>query len=252
MSPIVKLAGVVAVVLIALVAGWWFLLRDTGTDEDTTAEAAAPTVAAETTVSEPDEASSAPTSPPSTAPLPPKPTIAPGARLPVLEFNGTGDSTVALDPPGPRVARIEHRGSGPFSVTGLDANGAEVETLVEAEGPYTGSVAVDFRDEQDSRSLAIEADGEWSIRMVPVESLEPLPGGFTGSGDNVVLYTGGVGPVRLTHSGSGAFKVNYFEIRTRDIETIVDETGPFEGTAELRGPAFVWVKADGDWSITPE
>jgi hypothetical protein len=88
--------------------------------------------------------------------------------------------------------------------------------------------------------------------MAPVESLTPLPGGFTGTGDNVVLYSGGVGPVTLSHSGSGPFKVNYFEIKTRDIRTIADETGSFEGRAELRGPAFIWITADGDWSVTPD
>lgn len=253
-SPILKLGGVFLVVIVVLIAGWWFLLRDNGSDEDATTatEAAGPGIADETKVPEPGGTESTPTTPETTAPLPPKPTIAPGARLPVLEFDGTGSSTVALDPPGPRVAAIDYDGTGEFRVTGLDANGGEVATWVDTQGPYKGSVAVDFRDEQDSRSLAIEAKDDWSIRMVPVESLEPLPGGFTGNGDNVVLYTGGVGPVKLTHSGRGAFEVNYFEIRSRDIETIADTTGQFEGTAELRGPAFVWVKADGQWSITPE
>jgi hypothetical protein len=57
--------------------------------------------------------------------------------------------------------------------------------------------------------------------------------------------------LKLSHSGSGPFKVNYFEITTREITTIADESGPFEGTVELRGPAFVWITADGDWSVTP-
>lgn len=237
-------SGVAAAVLLVLAGGWYFLLRDDGSDGEA-ASSVKPTVAAETTVSTEQQ----PTS--TTEPLPTKPTIAPGERLPPLEFSGTGDSTVVVDPPGPRVARVDYTGTGPFVLKGLDANGGEVATLVESDGPYSGSVAVDFRDEQDSRSLSIEGAGGWSIRMVPVESLIALPGQFKGSGDNVVLYTGGIGPVALSHSGTGPFKVNYFEIKTRKISTIADENGPFEGTAELRGPAFVWITADGLWSVTP-
>jgi hypothetical protein len=252
MSPVLMWSGVAAAVLLVLFAGWYFLLRSDGSDEATAKDAASseePTVAGETTVSVAEE--SAPAEAPTTEPLPPKPTIAPGEQLPVLEFNGSGSSTIALDPPGPRVAQIEYTGTGPFTVKGLDLNGGEVASFVKSDGPYSGSVAVDFPDEQDSRSLAVEADGPWSIRMVPVESLTPLPGGFTGTGDDVVLYAGDIGPVTLSHSGSGQFKVNYFEIKTREITTIADETGPFEGSAELRGPAFVWITADGDWSVTP-
>lgn len=251
-SRFLVLSGVVAAVLLVLFAGWYFLLRSDGSDEGTakdTASSTEPTVAGESTVSETEESTS--TTAPTTGQLPPKPTIAAGERLPVLEFNGSGNSTVALDPPGPRVANVEYSGTGPFKVTGIDANGNQVASFVESDGPYSGSVAVDFPDEQDSRSLSVEADGPWSIRMVPVESLTPLPGGFTGTGDDVVLYSGGIGPVTLSHSGSGPFKVNYFEIQTRQITTIADETGPFEGSVELRGPAFVWITADGDWSVTP-
>lgn len=246
-SPVLIWSGVAAAVLLVLFAGWYFLLRSDGSDE--VAETPTPTVEGETTVKEGGSSTTEP--PETTASLPPKPTIAPGERLPVLNFNDTGDSTVVLEPPGPRVANIEYTGTGPFKVTGLDANGAEVTTLVESEGPYSGSVAVDFRDEQDSRSLAVKAEGAWKIHMVPVETLTPLPGSIAGSGDNVVLYTGGVGPVALSHSGSGPFEVNYFEINTRKITTLVDEQGPYEGNLELRGPAFVWITADGDWSLTP-
>ncbi|MCZ7629009.1 MAG: hypothetical protein M5U19_08045 [Microthrixaceae bacterium] len=134
-----------------------------------------------------------------------------------------------MNPSGPRVANIEYTGTGPFKVTGLDINGGEVATYAQSDGPYSGSVAVDFHDEQDSRSLSIDADGPWTIRMVPVESLTPLPGGFTGSGDDVVLYTGGIGEVAFSHSGAGPFEVNYFEITTREIATAVKEAGPFRG-----------------------
>ncbi|MFV0317934.1 MAG: hypothetical protein ACK5O2_13360 [Microthrixaceae bacterium] len=245
MSPLIRWAGIVVAVLAVLGAGWYFMLRDSGEDTDAA-------VSVETTTpvtSEPGEGTDASTS--TTAALPVKPTIAPGETLPVLEFNGTGDSVVAIDPPGPRVATINYTGDGPFSVTGKDANDGEVATFVESEGPYQGSVAVDFRDEQDSRSLDIKATGEWTIRMTPVEDLEGIPGAFTGTGDNVVLYGGDVGPVRFTHSGSGQFVVNTFEIRTRDIQTLIDKTGASDSTVEVRGPVFMWVQADGDWSATP-
>lgn len=257
------LGGVVAAFLVLLAAGWFFFLRDNGSD-DASGGDVEPSIAAETTVSgdgtdtgddtgSSDEAAT--TAPESTvdttAALPPKPTIAPGERLPELEFNGSGDSNLSIDPPGPRVATMQYSGSGPFEVTGLDANGNEVATFVSADGPYNGSVAVDFPDDQDSRSLRVTAEGPWTIRMVPVESLTPMPGVLTGSGDDVLLYTGGVGPVTVSHSGAGPIEVNYFEITTRKISTIVEETGAIERSVELRGPAFVWVEADGDWSMTP-
>ena len=251
MSPVIKWSAVAVVVLLALVAGWYFLIRDSGDDTASTAESPDASVAGDTTVATGADESGSEDPTETTAPLPPKPTIAAGERLPVLEFNGTGSSVVAIDPAGPRVAKVEYTGSGPFSVTGKDANDSDVETYVSSDGPYSGSVAVDFHDEQDSRSLAIEGDGPWTITMVPVESLDAIPGAFTGSGDNVVLYSGEVGPVNITHSGTSTFKVNTFEIKTRDIATIVDETGPFDGSVELRGPAFVWIEADGDWSVTP-
>lgn len=245
MSPLIKWSGIVVAVLVVLAAGWYFLLRDSGDDtaeptDDEAAETADTTeVAGETTTVE------------STEPLPPKPTIAPGERLPVLDFDGSGSTVLAIDPPGPRVATISYTGEGPFSVTGLDANDGEVATFVETEGAYEGSVAVDFSDDQDSRSLSVEATGPWTIRMIPVEDLDAVPAGFTGTGDDVVLYSGEVGPVTFTHSGSGEFVVNTFEIRTREISTIVEETGAYDGTVELRGPAFVWIEADGAWSATP-
>ena len=253
LPPVAIWGGAAAALVLVLAAGWYFLLRDDGSEDAGGAEVQ---VASETTLPTDEDDSAAAettetTAAETTAPLPPKPTIAPGEQLPQLSFAGQGDDTMALDPPGPRVARIEYSGTGPFSVTGLDANDEEVAVFAEAEGPYTGAVAVDFRDEQDSRSLRVEAEGPWSIQMVPVETLRAIPGTFAGSGDDVVLYSGRVGPVTVSHTGDGEVRVNYFEITTRNITTLVEETGPVERSVELRGPAFVWVEADGDWSITP-
>jgi hypothetical protein len=86
-----------------------------------------------------------------------------GARA--QSVSGTGQQASELFPlsAGLAVFELEHQGSGTFSVRLLNREGAVVEVLAEAQGPFRGSKAVRV-PRAGEYLFDVRADGAWSIR----------------------------------------------------------------------------------------
>lgn len=224
---------------------------------------ATPAVAADAPAGQNDEAGTAPdtatsaTPAESTAPSPttgsaPEPTSEPEPVEP-QSFSGTGSEVVILDPLGEDVfyAHVTHDGSSNVALWSVDENGQDIDLLVNDIGGYEGEVALNFGE--DPAALRVEADGDWSIDLVPLREAPRWDGStaFEGTGDSVVIVDGvadGLTPVTLTHDGESNFAIWAWGESYPDL--IVNDIGAYDGTTLLPdGSLVLQVTADGAWTI---
>lgn len=187
-----------------------------------------------------------------TTPLPtstsPLPTGTPQA------FAGAGDSVIDLPSHCICVAHITgNKGSRFFSVSTLDANGQDVDLLVNTTDPYDGYRPVDFLDTQQSVRLKVTATGAWAIVLVSLsdfDRLRAIPGHIEGLGDDLVILDG-TNPDLLTISGnadSRFFSVSSWSRTANDL--LVNTTDPYSGTVPVSHDAVLLeITASGKWSI---
>ena len=170
---------------------------------------------------------------------------------------GTGSASVILDAQPPadhQIASFVHTGTGDFRVRGLDLAGNELEVLVDWTGAAAGHVVVDVPER--IASLAVVADGGWSIDFLPVITGTPFGVGTpaTGSQSDVILMTGPPDVTRLLlsarHLGPADFTVRTFGVDGVEERLLFSETGVFSGRVALPARTrFISVEADGDWAL---
>ena len=228
-------AGAV-VVVIAAVAG--------GNDSSAGSSAQAPGASTDRVQ---DEPAAEPVEEPAAEPGPepaPQPDFAP------INYSGAGDTVLSVDIPATTAShvmvRITHNGTRNIAVWSLDADLNEVDLLVNDIGAYDGTTIL----AADAVGLSIEADGAWTVTIEPIAAAATFSDAISGSGDSVVVYTGGKGIATLTHTGERNFAVwAYPESGSDDL--MVNEIGTYKGQTIIPGgPAVLVVTADGDWSVT--
>lgn len=134
-----------------------------------------------------------------------------------------------------------------FSVTGYDSSGDYTELFVNTTDYYTGSV---LDHEQNTRTLEVKAEGDWTITIVSLYTAPVLKAGETYSGiDDAVL---------LIPLGSSSAVINgnslarHFAVTTygSGFDLLVNTVDPYNGTVRVDSDAAVMtVTADGGWSI---
>jgi hypothetical protein len=177
-----------------------------------------------------------------------------GFRSVSVEGQGSGESDPVMPdytglPIGIDLVSLTHDGHSSFIVNAVQG-GAQSETLLSAIGAYKGD-----------RPLVVEgpvvfqvtADGNWTITLRPMEQ-----GGtptFKGSGDAVSAY--------FTPPANGMFNITH-DGQTQFVLTaqclggslgVENKPGAVDDGAAItfpRGPCFWEVRADGNWSITPQ
>ena len=168
-------------------------------------------------------------------------------------FSGSGSEVVMLEPLGDDVffATVTHQGSSNIALWSVDENGQDLDLLVNDIGNYQGQVALNFGE--DPAALRVEADGDWSIDLVPLGEAPRWDGGTTyeASGDSIVIVDGvadGLTPVTLTHQGESNFAIWAWGESHPDL--IVNDIGVYDGTTLLPdGSLVLQVEADGTWTI---
>jgi hypothetical protein len=171
------------------------------------------------------------TDPPASAPVP-ESTSTPSATEATV-FGGTGNDVIELDTEavGPQIVVATNTGPGNFTVHTLNAAQEEVAVVVDVVGPTTGR----YFTTDDFRFLRIESQGDWTIETVPA-ALADIPlwveGAYTGSGNDVVRYTGE--PGLLSYSDADDPNI---AVRSHGSDT---------------GAMFVAVLAEGAWTLTIE
>ncbi len=177
------------------------------------------------------------TNPPATAPVP-ESTSTPTATNQASSneagvFSGTGNDMIELDTAavGPQIVVATNSGPGNFAVHTLNAAREEVDVVIDVAGPTTGR----YFTTDDFQFLRIESQGDWTIETVPA-ALADIPlwteGTYTGSGNDVVRYTGE--PGLLSYSDADDQNI---EVRSHGSDT---------------GAMFIAVLADGAWTLTIE
>jgi len=176
-----------------------------------------------------------------------------------FEASGRGDKVVRL--PAARSAAIvtaTHKGSGSFRITGLDASNERTESVIRERGEFvgTGAFGLDqYSSQAATRSLQIEADGDWTIKVASVNTAPALP--RSGSGAGVFRWMNPATVWTLTHNGSSNFIVEQYvrdrrEWSSRNIDwnLLVNKIGQYSGSIAVQGgPSIVVIDADGDWRI---
>ncbi len=182
-----------------------------------------------------------------------EPTQAAEAPVPAdVAYSGTGDSVVKIAIPdgadSPGVATITHTGQHNFAVWGLNDSMAKQGLLVNEIGAYTGTVLFNSGMSTGVTSLAITADGAWTVTLHSLKSLREFTGNsVAGTGDDVVVYRGKAGAATISHAGQHNFAVWFYGSQT---DLLVNEIGAYNGTvAWSSGPAVIAVTADGNWNI---
>ena len=134
-----------------------------------------------------------------------------------------------------------------FSVTGYDSSGNYTELFVNTTDYYTGSV---LDSEQNTRTLEVKAEGDWTITIVSLYTAPVVKAGETYSGiDDAVL---------LIPLGSSSAVINgnswsrHFAVKTYGdgFDLLVNTVDPYSGTVRVDSDATVMtVTAEGGWSI---
>ncbi len=203
---------------------------------ETTADTEPPTTTAAPTT----EAPTTTTTTTTTAPPAPPPTV----------YEGSGDSVLEINNEEAVVVTLTHSGGSNFAVWALDSGLNQQDLLVNEVGPYEGTVPLDFRGSA-TKALEISADGAWKAIVIPLPALPEQSGAMSGTGDEVLYYTGSTSVSQVSHDGSSNFAVHTYGVDSGAVDLVINEIGPYSGSVVIEGPSLIEVSADGSWSIQP-
>lgn len=226
--------------------------RSAGPVTPTSAPAAA---AVAVPTSAPAEPTTVPTEAPTNTPEPtavptntPEPTPVPEP----IALKGSGQNVTdkfTLPSPVSKLV-ITHKGRRNFIVTLYSGDGKQ-DLLVNTVGNYSGTRLAATTEQI---YLEVQADGNWTIDVVPIGTTDAHATAFEGSGDAVSdLFTpASIGPVpyEFTHDGKRNFIVQLHCAGGSDL--VQNSVGAASGAAVVRlsrGPCAWEVQADGAWSI---
>ena len=147
---------------------------------------------------------------------------------------------------------VIYQGTGPFSVSARSiVDGYEDHPLVEANGPYSGTVTNMYNGEGflSYRQLSVDAQGDWEITLSPISSTPQATKGKTYPGDAVLyLDEDSLASLSLAHSGGGKFVV--YAAGMSESKQLVDTTGDYSGSVEWSDPhTLLLIHSEGEWSI---
>lgn len=167
-----------------------------------------------------------------------------------LTKSGSGSSVVKL-PKDAKAGMVTatHKGTSNFAVMALDSsNQATGDLLVNTIGRYSGTTAYGLSSMGDAVKLKIEANGSWTIKIVPLSKAPILSVPVSASGDKVFIYAGEAADWKITHKGRSNFAVIQYTDMFPNL--MVNEIGNYSGTVPANaGPNVITIGADGAWSF---
>lgn len=161
-------------------------------------------------------------------------------------FKGRGDKILKFDS-GPFIATLTHAGSSNFVAYSLTTDLDEDDLLVNEIGRYKGTV---LAGSDEYGGMKIEADGSWTLSMIPIEAADIKTGPVKGKGSAVFYW--GIGDnmiVDVTHKGESNFVVYLYT--EDDSELLINEIGNYSGE-QIMSTGLVVIEADGTWTLTPQ
>lgn len=173
-------------------------------------------------------------------------------------LEGTGESTVEL-PADTEVTDVVVYSAleGSYAAfTVLDEAGEEINYLTYGSTPVSGTSILEQvgTSEPTARSIAVQAEGPWSIDVLPLDAA-PLwagEGPFEGRGNSVVrVQPGTEHTARVTHDGESNIAVWADPVGEGYSDLLVNEIGAID--EEVTIPAdvtYLDIEADGAWTFT--
>lgn len=154
------------------------------------------------------------------------------------------------------IFKMTHSGGSNFIVYLLDNDGNEIDLLVNKIGVFDGSQALKIR-KTGEYLLDISADGQWTVDIEqPRVNEAPNLNSFSGVGQQATeLFSTNKGlmKVEMNHSGSSNFIVYLLDNSGNELELLVNEIGPFDGSKAVRIPKdgiyLFRIEADGEWQV---
>jgi hypothetical protein len=113
------------------------------------------------------------------------PSVTPEPTAEPTVFKGRGDKILKFDS-GPFIATLTHAGSSNFVAYSLTTDLDEDDLLVNEIGRYKGTV---LAGSDEYGGMKIEADGSWTLSMIPIEDADIKTGPVKGKG-SAVFYWG--------------------------------------------------------------
>ena len=217
--------------------------------------------AQETDTTEPPEPTNTPrptsTPRPTRTPRPtdtPAPTLTPTPAPEPIVLTGSGDDIVDVEKwPGPALARITGNSAGAhFAVINYDAQGNQIDLLVNTTDPYSGMRPLDLLDSQHTTQFEVKATGDWTIEVLPFlenATSVDVPGTVSGTGDAVLILLDEAATASVTGNAAGShFAVLGYGGLFPDL--LVNTTEPYDGEVRVAAGSRVFVvTAVGDWTI---
>jgi hypothetical protein len=178
-----------------------------------------------------------------------------------FELSGTGPAVEEFTIPEgiAAIASMTHDGEENFIVNTVDAQGEQVDGLVNEIGEYAGTVLINGginADNDHPVAFEIEADGDWKIAVNPVADARPWDptSNLAGEGDDVVLVSpppSGLTTIELAYEGDSNFIV--FAYTDDSFDLLASEIGDFTGEVLLpAGTVLLEISGHGGtWTATP-
>lgn len=157
-------------------------------------------------------------------------------------FEGTGDDVVTISKPADKAALLT------FSCSDCQSNVAvktDYDLLVNEIGTYSGTHLIDIRNDENTTTVEVTADGSWTIDIADIST---APEATSGTGDSVIWVKTGK-KAAITHDGESNFAIT--AASSSGIDLLVNEIGPYTGTKAIDAPTILDITADGNWTITP-
>jgi hypothetical protein len=164
-------------------------------------------------------------------------------------ITGSGSDTVTVTAfSGPTIIAVTHDGTGEFAVQ-PQRGGVAVGPPIAATGAVSGRFLAGLEGRVET--LAVTADGAWTIQVEPISTAIPLAADTpaSGSGPDVVRFAATAAtPATISFEGAGPFSVS--AVTSAGSQALVAQTGPYDAEVTLpAGPGFLAVNGTGAWSI---
>lgn len=181
----------------------------------------------------------------------PSPTPAPVVISDPVKYSGSGDDVITIDPlPEGYVFDITGNSAGRhFAVTAYDAEGNQLDLLVNTTEPYSGITADRY---QNAATLEIKAHGDWVVEMRSIYTVPVMFSGetYSGSGDFILVAVNPGSTATIT-GNPDARHFAVIGVGRGVYDLLVNTTEAYSGTVKLSpNTAGFIVTAVGDWTIT--
>ena len=170
-----------------------------------------------------------------------------------LSGEGSGTADLRIPSGKPAILTLTHDGEENFVVMTLDKDDEQLDQLVSAVGPYSGTVFVGTGLEDAPtvpKSLDVEADGKWTAKVASATTAPVFATSKSGTGDFVLRYKGGAATVNVTHDGEASFSVTIYTSKGMYSDLVVSEDGAVDTSFDLPADCYIAVTADGNWKIS--